>query len=129
MDFTEFQSRSYKNIQPHSSTKDELLNWCVGLCEEVGETMNVVKHHFWPGENINEEKIAKELGDVLWYVSAIASNLNLNLGIIARLNIEKLEHRYQQEFSKESSDKRHELEKKFSETEDYKILMKNIHLK
>lgn len=129
MDFTEFQSRSYKNIQSHSSQKDELLNWCVGLCEEVGETMNVVKHHFWPGEDIDEEKIAKELGDVLWYVSAIASNLNLNLGIVARLNIEKLEHRYQQEFSKESSDKRHELEKKFSETEDYKILMKNIHLK
>ena len=58
MDFTEFQSRSYKNIQPHSSQKDERLNWCVGLCEEVGETMNAVKHHFWPGEDIDEEKIA-----------------------------------------------------------------------
>jgi NTP pyrophosphatase (non-canonical NTP hydrolase) len=35
-------------------------------------------------------EIAKELGDVLWYLSQIATELNLSLEQVAQLNIEKL---------------------------------------
>lgn len=40
-----------------------------------------------------KRRIASELGDVLWYVSQLASELDLNLGDIAEDNIQKLRDR------------------------------------
>jgi NTP pyrophosphatase (non-canonical NTP hydrolase) len=40
-----------------------------------------------------EEDLIKELGDVLWYIAALASEMNLSLGWIARKNLEKLADR------------------------------------
>ena len=43
----------------------------------------------------NEKKaaIADELGDVLWYIAALAKDLNLSLNDIAAINLEKLTSR------------------------------------
>ena len=38
----------------------------------------------------HKQEISKELGNVLWYVSQIASELNLDLSQIAKNNLEKL---------------------------------------
>ena len=40
-----------------------------------------------------QQKMAKELGDVLWYVSEIASQINCYLSEVAQLNLEKLQGR------------------------------------
>ena len=39
------------------------------------------------------QKIAAELGDVLWYVSEIASQINYYLSEVAQINLEKLQSR------------------------------------
>ena len=39
------------------------------------------------------EWLVRELGDVLWYVANIASEINRNLSEIAEVNLQKLEDR------------------------------------
>lgn len=126
MNFSDYQVKSYVNIQPHTDDKDTVLNWLTGLNEEVGEVNNVIKHHYWGNENINKENLAKEIGDVLWYLSALCSSFNISLDTIALLNIEKLKYRYKDSFTNEKSKLRKENEQKFSETDLYKQLIKNL---
>jgi len=66
----------------------------LGLCGEAGEVAEKVKKihrdkHGTPDQS-DLEAIEKELGDVLWYLSNIASDMNLSLDHIAKLNLEKL---------------------------------------
>ena len=126
MKINEYQKRAYIAIQPHTDKKDEVLNWSVGLCEECGEVMNHIKHYCWGKEQIKKEEIAKEIGDVLWYASALCTALNLDLETVALLNLRKLEYRFGGEFSEQKSKARHENEAKFKDTEEYKKLMEDL---
>ena len=66
----------------------------LGMAGEAGEVANKVKKLIRDGpENRPEtwrEDIASEIGDVLWYCAALASDLNLSLGMIAAQNEKKL---------------------------------------
>ena len=42
---------------------------------------------------LEREAIKKELGDVLWYMSAVCSDLNINMSDVAQANIDKLNSR------------------------------------
>lgn len=53
-----------------------------------------------------QQELAKEIGDVLWYVAALASDLQLNLGDIARANIAKLADRQERGKLKGDGDNR-----------------------
>lgn len=122
MDFKEYQKDTYVAIQDHPTHKDEILNWAVGLAEEVGESLKHIKHHYWGHEDFNMTAMALELGDVLWYLSALCTALHLDLDIVARINKEKLARRFPHKFSDALSQRRHESEKAFIETEVYKEL-------
>lgn len=50
--------------------------------------------------------IAKELGDVLWNVAAIATELGMNLDVIAQLNLHKLDGRKSRDVISGSGDER-----------------------
>jgi NTP pyrophosphatase (non-canonical NTP hydrolase) len=68
----------------------------LGLAGEAGELANVTKKILrdgLPDEWTTTNKLAAELGDVLWYVAAVASELGLELGDIAVANLEKLRGR------------------------------------
>lgn len=70
----------------------------LGLCSEAGEVAQEMKRQLrdnYSGE-LGEERVAairKELGDVLWYVAAIADDLEIDLGEIAMENLVKLASR------------------------------------
>ncbi len=76
-----------------------MIEKVLGLAGEAGETADKVKKILRDkgGEvtDVDREEIGKELGDVLWYVAAIARNLDLTLSGVAEQNLEKLESRYQ----------------------------------
>ena len=70
----------------------------LGLTGEAGEVANIVKkiQRDFGGEITSEIrlKLKDELGDVLWYISACADELNLSLDEIALFNIKKLSKRH-----------------------------------
>jgi NTP pyrophosphatase (non-canonical NTP hydrolase) len=69
----------------------------LGLCGESGEVAEKVKKVIRDNNGDMDEKfnleMKKELGDVLWYLSTVCSDLGFSLEEVARINIEKLESR------------------------------------
>lgn len=75
-----------------------LINGVLGLNGESGEIADLVKKHLYQGHELDDEKVANELGDVLWYVSLLSKAMGYSLNDIAKLNIRKLERRYPKGF-------------------------------
>ena len=73
------------------------------VCEKIKKIMRDQKGHFTE-ENV--EDIAKELGDVLWYIATIATELNMSLAAVAEDNMEKLRDRMERGVIKGSGDNR-----------------------
>ena len=69
----------------------------IGLAGETGEVAEKVKKTIRDKQGIFDpdttRELAKELGDVLWYVAAIASDLGLDLDDVAQANIDKINSR------------------------------------
>jgi NTP pyrophosphatase (non-canonical NTP hydrolase) len=64
---------------------------------EAGEVQGKIKKIYrdkggeWSAADRME--VAKELGDLLWYIAAVARDLNVSMGYIATQNLEKLQSR------------------------------------
>ena len=80
----------------------------LGLAGESGEVIEMLKKHVGHGHELDRHKLAKELGDVLWYIAAIATLNDLDLQTVAELNIAKLEKRYPDGFDPKRSQERAE---------------------
>ena len=63
----------------------------LGLCGEAGEVAEKIKKHMRDGRSL--VGVGLELGDVLWYISALADDLGITLEEIAQANIDKLASR------------------------------------
>lgn len=95
MELNEYQRLALSTaIYPLDS---EIIYPALGLCGEAGEVAEKIKKVLRDGGSFTDSDtvitIAKELGDVLWYLSAIAHDLDLTLNDVAKLNIEKLQRR------------------------------------
>ncbi len=82
----------------------------LGLVGEAGEVAEKYKKIIRDknGE-VNQQdaaEIIKELGDVLWYVSALASYLDVDLQTVAQTNLDKLGSRKQRGAQHGSGDNR-----------------------
>ena len=100
MDFNEYQEKTsiYDLFSATTGLKSVgFTEKVLGLAGEAGETADKVKKILRDKAGIITEEdrieIAKELGDVLWYVSAISRYLNIPLEKVAIMNIEKLSNR------------------------------------
>ena len=66
----------------------------LGLCGEAGEVADKIKKIYRDksGKISEEDKhqIVKEMGDVLWYLANMASDLNITLEDVAKTNLEKI---------------------------------------
>lgn len=70
----------------------------LGLCGEAGEVAEKVKKRVRDGTKESfKQDITKELGDVLWYISALAGDLGVTLQEVADTNKEKLQDRLQRD--------------------------------
>ncbi len=99
MNFEEYQgAASLTALYPNRLKNLEYPT--LGLTGEAGEVANIVKkiQRDFGGEITDEirAKLKDELGDVLWYISACADELNLTLTEIAEFNVEKLAKRHNQ---------------------------------
>jgi len=109
MKFREYQLISRKTaIYPN---KGKNLSYpTLGLCGESGEVAEKVKKLMRDKngklDSKTKKEIIKEVGDVLWYLSAIASELNVNLEEIAKINLDKLNTRKKKNTLQGSGDNR-----------------------
>ena len=71
-----------------------VLYAAIGMCGEAGEVSELVKKYAYHGNTIDTEHLARELGDVLWYVSYMAHLFGYSLGDIMEMNQDKLAKRY-----------------------------------
>lgn len=128
--FDDYQKRSSETFKEHTELTAEqsrLLNWAVGLSGETGEVNELLKHYIWGNEPLDKMSLAKELGDVLWYLAAIATTTDIKLSTIAELNISKLQHRYaHQGYDSTKSAERHDSEKKFEDTFLYQSIKARV---
>lgn len=80
----------------------------LGVAGEAGEVADYLKKVIGHGHALDQEKLMKELGDVLWYVAVLANRTNISLEEVARENILKLRKRYPEGFDPERSKNRTE---------------------
>jgi len=67
----------------------------IGLVGEIGEFANKYKKEIRDGTTFEREDAESELGDILWYVALVASDMGLHLDNVARRNQQKLMDRQQ----------------------------------
>jgi len=90
MTFNEYQSETNRTSSPDVS----IIVCSLGLCGESGEIADHIKKWAAQGHELSKDKIAHELGDVLWYLAQAAKAINLTLDEIAEMNVKKLRERY-----------------------------------
>ena len=93
MNFQEYQEKAWTTaIYPNKGKN--ITYPALGLGGEAGEVLEKIKKIIRDDNfEITQEKkqeLIKEIGDVLWYLAAIASELKIDLNEIAEQNISKL---------------------------------------
>ena len=108
MDIEEYQEKALRTVNTRLSRKDQLSNLCMGLAGESGEVVDYIKKCMYHNHKLYKQDIIKELGDVMWYLTNIATFFNIPMDIILNENIKKLEERYPDGFSELKSINRKE---------------------
>ena len=90
---------------------DAFAYTALGLAGEAGEIANKVKKFIRDGYDVEElvdrqNEVIDELGDVLWYVAAVAEVMGTNLEAVAKDNLWKLAERQRNGTLRGSGDKR-----------------------
>ena len=100
-----YTMNEYQADMSHTAIyRDKIIYPAFGLVNEAGEVAGKLKK-IMRDEEVSVEgfvltdkqraAVAAELGDVLWYVAALAKDLNVSLNEIAKMNIDKLHDRQQ----------------------------------
>ena len=106
LSLNDYQKRAKKTaIYPQATAFPYLAT---GLASEAGEVAGLVSKGI-RGDNygtVPEEELVKELGDVLWFVAQMATELKVDLEYVAETNIKKLTSRAKRGKIKGSGDNR-----------------------
>ncbi len=103
MTINEYQTLAMLTLNPLLEKKDMLINGVMGLCGESGESIDIVKKWLAQGHDLDKEHLAKELGDIAWYLAEVATALDIPLEDIFQANIDKLKKRYPEGFDSKMS--------------------------
>lgn len=102
MEFSKYQTEAKKTIQDYIKGKEaNNLVPFLGLIGEAGSVITELKKNLRDGKSYTnyKNKLKEELGDVLWYVSTIASQNEIELEEIAIHNLAKIKDRFDLEHS------------------------------
>ena len=102
MEFSSYQKQAKKTIQEYVKVKEaNKMVPFLGLIGEAGSVITELKKNLRDGDAYTnyDNKLKEELGDVLWYISTIATQHGFSLEEIAVNNIEKIRDRFDLEQS------------------------------
>lgn len=109
MTINDYQQAALRTANTEKLSDKELLtNGVLGLSGEFGECADLVKKHLFQGHELDSEKLAKELGDVAWYLAVASYAIGYSLEAVLQMNVDKLRKRYPDGFSAERSIHREE---------------------
>ena len=104
----EYQTLAMRTSNAALTTSEHIINGALGLAGESGEVADLVKKRFMQGHSLDREHLAKELGDICWYIAETATAIGYDLDTIMQMNIDKLRKRYPVTFDAERSQHRAE---------------------
>lgn len=85
---------------------DLMVNGVMGLAGESGECVDLVKKYVFQKHELDKAHLAKELGDVAWYLAVTAYAIGYDLETILQMNVDKLRKRYPGGFDPDRSQHR-----------------------
>jgi NTP pyrophosphatase (non-canonical NTP hydrolase) len=98
----------YQKEALRTAGKTDIVNGVLGLCGESGECADMIKKHLFQGHGLDTEHLAKELGDVAWYLAVSSHAIGYDLETIMQMNVDKLRNRYPDGFDSNLSQHRKE---------------------
>lgn len=103
MTINEYQELAMRTANPALEWPGKLVDGVMGLNGEAGEVIDIVKKHLFQGHPIDQDHVARELGDIAWYLALCADAIGYDLETILQMNIDKLKARYPDGFEVEKS--------------------------
>ena len=103
MNIMVYQVKAKRTVNNDLKFNEQVTNLCMGLAGETGEVVDYIKKSIYHGHSLEIKKLAEEIGDVLWYLTNIATLYGIPMTYILDENIKKLEERYPEGFSEEKS--------------------------
>jgi NTP pyrophosphatase (non-canonical NTP hydrolase) len=100
MKMNEYQAEVQRTMEGGEGKGDlRLAIFALGVAGEAGEVADLVKKWVGHAKPRDIDVLVGELGDVLWYLSALAHDLGVSLDQVAQKNVAKLRTRYPDGFS------------------------------
>ena len=110
MNLNDYQRQSRKFAIYQKKDANNFIYPLLGLLGESGEIAEkmkrVLREDKDPMEKITREEIIKELGDVLWYIAQLSTELQVSLEEVAKINLIKLSSRKKRNKLKGEGDNR-----------------------
>lgn len=92
--FDEYQKQAITTALSIGGESGDFMYRTLGLANEAGEVAGKVKKILRDKEGklseADKAEVVKEMGDVLWYLQALADYLDVSLGEVAEQNLEKV---------------------------------------
>ncbi len=98
MYWNDYQREAGRTRNPALDARDRALDAAAGLAEEACEVLGVIRKHHMQGKALDYDALRLELGDVLWCLTAVATDHGLTLEEVATANIDKLRARHPEGF-------------------------------
>src|SRR5476651_2737800 len=97
MTLEDYQKQALSTMLTTGDTFKDALHWVLGINGEAGEVAEKVKKIIRDKNGViseeDKKELAKELGDVLWYLAVFAKDLGFSFDEVAKGNLEKLKSR------------------------------------
>lgn len=96
MDLRTYQERARRTDRNPGTDEPARMIPLAGLASETGELLGEYKKYLRDGEShkLFKERLAEEVGDLLWYVANVATKFGLDLAEVAEQNLAKCEGRW-----------------------------------
>ncbi len=115
MDFRTYQKRASKTDRNAGTDEQARMIPLAGLASETGELLGEYKKYLRDGEShkLFKERLAEEVGDLLWYLANVATKFELDLAQVAEQNLAKCDARWGGLPGREPFDKRFPEDQRF----------------
>lgn len=98
MEYQQYVRDCMKDRRDNLERKVDTETMMLEMVGELGETINAIKHYrMWKyrdGSADTRQHVVEELGDMLWYFTAVCATLDITLEEVMSTNMTKLNERY-----------------------------------